>query len=170
MFDGQLGYLDYALAGTELAEDVTGAAWQINADEAPMLDYNVNFKSAAQVTELFAPDAFRSSDHDPVIVGIDLDARPADDHGDGEPDACLAAGKPRTVTITVDAADDSGEVTVELVSATAREQEGGDRARHRHHVLGRARPARRLHVHVPGDGCRRQHTAHETGRLVRVGR
>jgi predicted extracellular nuclease len=35
-----------------------------------VLDYNTNFKSAGQQAILFAPDAFRSSDHDPVIVGI----------------------------------------------------------------------------------------------------
>ena len=56
---------------------MTGAdVWSINADEAPILDYNVNFKSASQIDAWFAPDAFRSSDHDPVIVGIDLDTVP----------------------------------------------------------------------------------------------
>ncbi len=40
-FDGELGYLDYALAGTALAEDVTGAAaWTINSDESALYDYN----------------------------------------------------------------------------------------------------------------------------------
>ena len=33
-------------------------------------DYNVEFKSPGQVISLYAPDAYRSSDHDPVLVGI----------------------------------------------------------------------------------------------------
>jgi predicted extracellular nuclease len=124
VFDGQLGYLDYALAGTELAQDVTGAAhWQINADEPPLLDYNTEFKSADQVTELFAADPYRSSDHDPVVVGLDLtlpDTTPPTISATADPALLFPPnGKPRTVTITVDAADESGEVSVELVSAVA---------------------------------------------------
>ena len=37
-----------------------------------MLDYNTNFKSAAQVASLYAPDLFRTSDHDSVLVGLQL--------------------------------------------------------------------------------------------------
>ena len=72
MFDGQLGYLDYALAGTALADDVTGAeAWRINADEPSLHRLRHVFKLPAQ-DALFAPDPYRSSDHDPVVVGLDL--------------------------------------------------------------------------------------------------
>ena len=121
VFDGLVGYLDYALAGTELAPDVTGAdVWSINADEAPILDYNVNYKSAGQVDAWFAPDAFRSSDHDPVIVGIDLDTVPPTISATADPALLFPPnGKSRAVTIDVVAADDSGEVNVELVSAVA---------------------------------------------------
>jgi predicted extracellular nuclease len=121
VFDGLVGYLDYALAGPGLAPDVTGAdVWSINADEAPILDYNVNFKSASQVEQWFAPDAFRSSDHDPVIVGIDLDTVPPTISATADPAVLFPPnGKQRTVTIDVKAADDSGEVTIELVDAVA---------------------------------------------------
>ena len=44
--------------------------WHINADEPIALDYNTNFKSDGHIDTLYAPDAFRSSDHDPVIVGL----------------------------------------------------------------------------------------------------
>jgi predicted extracellular nuclease len=72
-FDGQWGYLDHALASATLAAQVTGVTeWHINADEPVALDYNTEFKSAGQVTSLFAADLFRSSDHDPVIVGLNL--------------------------------------------------------------------------------------------------
>ena len=41
VFDGQLGYLDHALANASLASQVVGAAeWHINSDEVPLFDYN----------------------------------------------------------------------------------------------------------------------------------
>lgn len=73
VFDGQWGYLDHALASPSLHAQVTGTAdWHVNADEPVTLDYNTNFKSAAQQVSLYAADPFRNSDHDPVIVGLDL--------------------------------------------------------------------------------------------------
>jgi uncharacterized protein len=80
VFDGQWGALDYALASPSLAARVTGAtAWHTNADEPSVLGYETAFKSDAQIAGLYAPDPFRASDHDPIIVGIDLLATPADD-------------------------------------------------------------------------------------------
>ena len=85
LFDGQLGYLDYALASPSLLRQVTGVTgWYINADEPPLFDYNDDVhdpgerdyerKSAALPT--YEADAFRSSDHDPVIVGLQLGRSP----------------------------------------------------------------------------------------------
>jgi uncharacterized protein len=74
VFDAQWGYLDHALASASLRAQVTGAAaWHSNADEPSVLDYNTNFRSAAQQTTLYSADPFRSSDHDPVIVGLALE-------------------------------------------------------------------------------------------------
>ncbi|BAN03766.1 ExeM/NucH family extracellular endonuclease [Ilumatobacter coccineus] len=74
VFDGQFGYLDHALANTSLLGQVTGTtAWHINADEPDLIDYDISFKKDAQ-DAIYAPDPYRSSDHDPVIVGLDLDA------------------------------------------------------------------------------------------------
>jgi uncharacterized protein len=71
VFDGQLGYLDYALAGSGLVDEVTGATeWHINSDEPDILDYDTTFKQPAQAA-LFEPNAFRSSDHDAVLVGLE---------------------------------------------------------------------------------------------------
>jgi predicted extracellular nuclease len=73
VFDGQSGYLDHGLVSGVLAPRVTGVAeWHINADEPVALDYNVEFKTANQLNTFYAPDAFRSSDHDPVVLGINL--------------------------------------------------------------------------------------------------
>ncbi|MFD4421645.1 ExeM/NucH family extracellular endonuclease [Agromyces sp. NPDC058484] len=123
VFDGQLGYLDYALAGADLVDEVTGAAaWHINADEPTLIDYDMTFKKDAQ-DALFAPDAFRSSDHDPVLIGLDL--TPPDTTA---PELTVRAdpsviwppnNKWRTVTIDVEASDDSGEVSWALVETRA---------------------------------------------------
>jgi hypothetical protein len=73
VFNGQAGYLDHALASSSLAAQVTGVTeWHINPDEPRILDYNVEFKSAGQVNSLYSPDAYRASDHDPVIIGLSL--------------------------------------------------------------------------------------------------
>jgi hypothetical protein len=70
VFDGQLGYLDHALAGVDLLDEVSGAAvWHINADEPDLIDYDMTFKEPAQ-DALYEPNAYRSSDHDPVLVGL----------------------------------------------------------------------------------------------------
>jgi hypothetical protein len=72
VFDGQAGYLDHALASPTLVGQVTGATeWHINADEPDLLDYDTSFKPPAQ-DAIYEPNAFRSSDHDPVIVGLNL--------------------------------------------------------------------------------------------------
>ncbi len=71
VFDGQWGYLDQAMGSATMTGQVTGVAdVHINADEPSVLDYNTDFKSADQVESLYAPDMYRVSDHDPVLVGI----------------------------------------------------------------------------------------------------
>jgi predicted extracellular nuclease len=73
VFYGQAGYLDHALANETLTAQVTGAAeWHINCDEPRVLDYNTEYKSDAQLIDLYADSAFRASDHDPVIIGLNL--------------------------------------------------------------------------------------------------
>lgn len=73
VFNGQWGYLDHALASPTLLNQVTGAAdYHINADEPGTLDYNTNFKSAGQLASLYAADEYRTSDHDPVVIGLGL--------------------------------------------------------------------------------------------------
>lgn len=84
VFGGELGYLDYALANQSLTSKVTQVVeWHVNADEPRVLDYNTNFKSPTQIEDLYAPDEFRNSDHDPIIVGFDFTAEEPDTDGDG---------------------------------------------------------------------------------------
>ena len=70
-FDGQAGYLDHALANASLLAQITGAEdWHINSDEPDVLDYDTTFKPPAQ-DALYEVNAYRTSDHDPVVVGLE---------------------------------------------------------------------------------------------------
>jgi predicted extracellular nuclease/2',3'-cyclic-nucleotide 2'-phosphodiesterase (5'-nucleotidase family) len=73
VFDGQIGTLDYILANGPAFEQVAGVTeWHINADEADAIDYNLDFGRNAA---LYDPTtAARASDHDPIIVGLDLES------------------------------------------------------------------------------------------------
>ncbi len=87
VFDGQLGYLDHALTNTSMTPQVADLAeWHINADENPLFDYNDDVRTADEAAfdeesdtfPLYAPNEFRTSDHDPIIIGLNLDStRPA---------------------------------------------------------------------------------------------
>ncbi len=67
IYRGQCGSMDHAMATDSLAADVTGiATWHINADEPRFLDYNEEHNPKS----LYEANPFRSSDHDPVLIGI----------------------------------------------------------------------------------------------------
>ena len=75
VFDGQWGYLDYAIGSPSLLAQVSGVAdWHINSDEPTVLDYNTEFKTGGQIVSLYSTDPFRISDHDPVVTGLSLDS------------------------------------------------------------------------------------------------
>ncbi len=70
---GGAGNLDHAIADANLYKRVIKTfAWHINADEPTVLDYNEEYKTDEQKALFFAADAYRSSDHDPVIVDLDM--------------------------------------------------------------------------------------------------
>jgi len=103
VFDAQAGSLDHSLANASLLPQVTGVTtWHVNADEPGVLDYNVEFKSAGQIASLYNADAFRTSDHDPILIGLDL-VPPQADLSITKSDAPdpVAAGANLTYTITV---------------------------------------------------------------------
>ena len=71
-FEGQYGHLDHALTSPSLLGQVTSArTWHVNADEPACLDYNLENKSAAQQA-LNVGTPFRASDHDPIVIGLNL--------------------------------------------------------------------------------------------------
>lgn len=64
VYRSEAGYLDHAIANASLAKQITGVtAYHINADEPAMFEYSGS---------RYQPNMFRSSDHDPVVVGIRL--------------------------------------------------------------------------------------------------
>ena len=89
-FGGEIGYLDHALASNDLASQVVDTTvWHINADEPRIFDYNTEYKSPEQLAKYFAEDAYRASDHDPVIVSLNLTSSVevvGDFDGDGDID------------------------------------------------------------------------------------
>lgn len=72
VFRGESGALDHALATPSLAAQVKSAReWHINADEARLLDYNLDNNRDPGYFDADTP--YRASDHDPVIVDLVLD-------------------------------------------------------------------------------------------------
>ncbi|MCZ2822705.1 ExeM/NucH family extracellular endonuclease [Modestobacter sp. VKM Ac-2977] len=66
VFSGRVGSLDHAFASPALLEDVTGVdIWNINSVESYGYQYD-------GYPGWYDDDPFRSSDHDPILVGLDL--------------------------------------------------------------------------------------------------
>lgn len=66
-FDGHYGSLDHAFATPELAKQVRGfEEWHVNSDEPYFLDFPFS------KTEGFQASPFRASDHDPLLIGLEL--------------------------------------------------------------------------------------------------
>lgn len=85
VFDGAAGRLDQALTTGALSGKVSFAGpWHINADETLLADYNQEFKAPLTTCgglcprDPYRPDAYRSSDHDPIVVELALGASAAD--------------------------------------------------------------------------------------------
>ena len=75
LFGGLVGSLDHILASPAANAAVTGAdIWNINSVESVALEYS---RYNSNVTDYYAPNQFRASDHDPVVVGLNLPAIPA---------------------------------------------------------------------------------------------
>lgn len=68
-FGGLVGSLDHVLVNAGALERLTGTdIWSINSGESIAMEYS-RFNNHA--TDFHRPDMYRSSDHDPVIVGLD---------------------------------------------------------------------------------------------------
>ena len=81
-FDGSVGRLDHAFASKALKSQVADAdIWHINADEFSGFSYRVDApvepehqaRALAISNALYRKHSFRTSDHDPLLVGLNLD-------------------------------------------------------------------------------------------------
>jgi hypothetical protein len=123
IFDGQAGYLDHSLASATAFPQVMGTTvWHINTDEPSVIDYNTEYKSP----DLYTPTPYRSSDHDPMIVGF-CDAVPPVVEVSVTPDTLWPPDhKYVTVQTTVDISDNiDPNPTLTLVSVTSNEPDDG---------------------------------------------
>lgn len=92
VFDGLSGSLDHVFASPAALRTVTGVdVWNINSVESVGLEYS---RYDYNVTDLYREDVRRASDHDPILVGIDLpgvttpgDGGPGHGGGHGHGDA-----------------------------------------------------------------------------------
>jgi predicted extracellular nuclease len=66
VFSGLSGSLDHAVLSPELVGHAAVEKWHINAAEPEFLEYDV----AGTATDITSP--FRSSDHDPVLIGLNF--------------------------------------------------------------------------------------------------
>jgi len=70
--NGQRGRLDHTFASASMESQISAHDhWHINADEPAFYDYHTETKSAAQLL-INEGTPFRSSDHDPILVGVSL--------------------------------------------------------------------------------------------------
>ncbi len=71
VFDAQAGALDHAIVSASLAPQVVATMeWHINADEPRLLDYNLENGRDPGLFDGTTP--YRASDHDPVVIGLNL--------------------------------------------------------------------------------------------------
>ncbi len=140
-FDGTVGSLDHVLANSTALAQVTGAhVWNINSVESVAYEYSrYNYNA----TDFYAPNPFRSSDHDPLLVGFDVPAPPA-----ATTTTAAVAPKPVVVrdtkpTVTAHVASDGGTVDGGSVTFSARRLGARHRPRlGRHRVPAAARVRR----------------------------
>ncbi|GAA1537616.1 ExeM/NucH family extracellular endonuclease [Brevibacterium picturae] len=95
VYKSRTGSLDHVLAldasdGPSAFDAITGAdVWNINSVEALALEYSrFNYNAG----DFYAPDQFRASDHDPVVVGL-FEPEDDGDGADGGSDAAEASAE-----------------------------------------------------------------------------
>ena len=109
-------------------------SWHCNSPEPGVLDYNMEFKSASQ--QLMNADAtpWRFSDHDPVLIGINLSSSPLESwrslHGlaaNGSQDLASAAndGVENLLKYAFNKAPDAGDLGQMNVSVLAPDGDTG---------------------------------------------
>ncbi|MFW5466460.1 ExeM/NucH family extracellular endonuclease [Knoellia sp. CPCC 206391] len=106
-FDGQIGSLDHVLVNEAAAADVNAVdIWDINSYESVYYEYS---RFNTNVTDLYAPNPYRSSDHNPEVIGINVGPAASSVSATADQITYGAAG---SVVATVTPSDATGTVTV----------------------------------------------------------
>jgi len=74
-YQGYLGNLDHALVNDAMLPFIRSIDhWHINSVEDELLNYQIedNGQSYPSIDHYGSPDAYRSSDHDPLVIGIEF--------------------------------------------------------------------------------------------------
>ncbi|WP_343319220.1 ExeM/NucH family extracellular endonuclease [Arthrobacter sp. TMP15] len=73
-YGGMVGSLDHILASPAANSLITGAdIWNINSAESVAMGYS---RYNTNITNFYTPDQFSASDHDPVLVGLNMSMQP----------------------------------------------------------------------------------------------
>jgi predicted extracellular nuclease len=116
VFDELSGSLDHGMASASFLAKVTDAVhWNINAVESFAYQYTGD-------PLLYETDQFRSSDHDPLLIGIDL-ATPTVSIADAAP---VTEGGTATFTVSLSAPTAIETVTVAVTTVPGSATEGAD--------------------------------------------
>lgn len=89
LFQGQVGSLDHGIVSSSLSSSVTSyEKWNINSSEPTYLDYNDGVKDTGESdnevnlrASIYTVSPWRSSDHDPVLIGLNLQKTDGDADG-----------------------------------------------------------------------------------------
>jgi predicted extracellular nuclease len=104
VYDGLRGSLDHVMTNGLSTAEVTGVVhFNINSDEQEALDYNDEFGDGSVMKDLDRNDMYKSSDHDPVVIGLKLDS-------------ALAVGDVRFMAANADSTDAFAFVVLKAVS------------------------------------------------------
>ena len=116
-FGGTVGSLDHVLANGPALAQVTGAhVWNINSVESVAYEYSrFNYNA----TSFYAADPYRSSDHDPLLVGFDVPAPPAATTTTATVSPKPVVVRDTTPTLTARVAGDGGTVDGGTVTFTS---------------------------------------------------
>ena len=113
LFDGVVGSLDHVLANEAMLQNVTGAhVWNINSVESVAYEYSrYNYNK----TLFYNADPYRSSDHDPLLVGFDDPAAPVATTTTASVSPDRVVVKDTRATVTAHVSSEDGPVTGGIV-------------------------------------------------------
>ncbi|WP_029090500.1 ExeM/NucH family extracellular endonuclease [Brevibacterium album] len=124
LYGGRVGSLDHVLVSPSLSADVTGAdVWNINSVESIGLEYS---RYNSNIADLYAEGPFRSSDHDPLLVGLKREAAGQPSEEPSQDPSEDPTGEPTEDPTGTPTGDPSGEPTQRPDDPSADPGDDGD--------------------------------------------